>query len=200
MPGKKRPPEPPSKAAIVRAAADLLHLQGVAATSVDDILKASDTGKSQFYYYFQSKEALVHEVLAFQFDRYIAAQQPSIDNLGSWKGIKQWLESIADQYESRGLAGGCPIGSLAAEMSDRDEALRQKMAAAFTEWEEYLAKGLESLKQRGSLAPRTNVAELAEAVIAAIQGGYLLATTKKDIGPIRNALRSAYAYLRTHRA
>ncbi len=191
---------PQAKMAIVTAAADLFHIHGVAATSVDDVLKASGTGKSQFYYYFASKGALVHEVLAFQFDRYIAAQQPFIENLGSWKGIKQWLDSIADQYESGGLVGGCPIGSLAAEMNDRDEALRQKMAAAFTRWESYLAKGLQSLKGRGLLAPRTNVVELAEAVMAAIQGGYVLATTKKDIRPMRNALRSAYTYLRTHRS
>lgn len=158
------------------------------------------TGKSQFYHYFDSKDALVHEVLAFQFDRYIAAQQPFIENLGSWKGIKEWLDSIVDQYELRGLVGGCPIGSLAAEMTDRDEALRQKLAAAFAQWEGYLAAGFESLKQRGSLGPRANVEELAEAVMAAIQGGYLLATVKKDIAPMRNAVRSAYGYVRTHRS
>ncbi len=190
----------PSRVAIIEAAADLFHLHGVAPTSVNDILRASGTGKSQFYYYFDSKEHLVHEVLAFQFDRYIAAQQPFIENLGSWKGIKQWLDSIADQYESRGLVGGCPIGSLAAEMNDRDGALRQKMAAGFTQWESYLVEGLQSLKRRGSLAPRTNVVQLAEVVMTAIQGGYLLATTKKDIGPMRNALRSAYSFLRTHRS
>ncbi len=198
--GRKSGVEAQARQAIIAAAADLFHIQGVAATSVDEVLKASGTGKSQFYYYFDSKDSLVHEVFAFQFDRYIAAQGPFIEDLGSWKGIKEWLNSIADQYEGRGLAGGCPIGSLAAEMSDRDEVLRQKMVAAFTEWEGYLVDGLRSLKQRGSLAPRTNVAQLAEAVMAAIQGGYLLASAKKDIGPMRNALRSAYAYLRTHRA
>jgi TetR/AcrR family transcriptional repressor of nem operon len=188
-----------TKAAIVKAAAELFHLHGVSATSVDDVLRASGTGKSQFYYYFDSKEALVHEVLAFQFERYIAAQQPFIDNLGSWKGINQWLDAIAERYEASGLLGGCPIGSLAAEMNDRDEALRQKLAESFDRWEAYLVEGLESLRQRKLLSPRANVAELAESVMAAIQGGYLLATTKKDIGSMRNTLRSAYSYLRSHK-
>lgn len=188
-----------TKAAIVEAAAEMFHLHGVSATSVDDVLRASGTGKSQFYYYFDSKEGLVHEVLAFQFERYIAAQQPFIDNLGSWKGIQQWLDAIADQYEASGLLGGCPIGSLAAEMNDRDEALRQKLAESFDTWEAYLVEGLESLRQRKLLSPRANVVELAESVMAAIQGGYLLATTKKDIRSMRNTLRSAYSYLRSHK-
>ncbi|MFN2389868.1 MAG: TetR/AcrR family transcriptional regulator, partial [Actinomycetota bacterium] len=55
------------------------------------------------------------------------------------------------------------------------------------------------LKDRGSLAARADVPELAETVVAAIQGGYLLATTKKDIRPMRNATRAAYSYLRSFR-
>ncbi len=48
---------------ILNAAADLFHKQGVRATSPDEIMEASSTGKGQFYHYFKSKEGLVHEVL-----------------------------------------------------------------------------------------------------------------------------------------
>ena len=48
---------------IFRAARDLFHAQGVAATSPDQVITASGTGKGQFYYYFASKEGLVHAVL-----------------------------------------------------------------------------------------------------------------------------------------
>ncbi|MFN2389852.1 MAG: TetR/AcrR family transcriptional regulator, partial [Actinomycetota bacterium] len=132
-----------SKDAIIAAAADLIHLRGVAGTSIDDILKASGTGKSQFYYYFESKDELIHEVLRFQLERYIAAQQPFIENLASWKGISDWLEALVDQHEGRKLVGGCPIGSLAAEMADRDERLREQLVDAFDRWESYLVVGLQ---------------------------------------------------------
>src|SRR5258708_19860506 len=52
-----------TKLRIVRAAADLFHRQGVHATSPDQVIAASKTGKGQFYHYFKSKEGLVHEVL-----------------------------------------------------------------------------------------------------------------------------------------
>ena len=48
---------------IIAVAADLFHKQGVRATSPDEIIEASRTGKGQFYHYFKSKEGLVHEVL-----------------------------------------------------------------------------------------------------------------------------------------
>ncbi len=185
--------------AIVESAAELFHLHGVAATSVDQILAGSETGKSQLYYYFASKEDLVHEVVAFQFERYIEAQKPFIEDLRSWTGIKRWLDSIADDYERRGLIGGCPIGSLAAEMNDRDEKLRKKLAGCFETWESYLAAGLQSLKDRELLSRRADVAELAEAVVSGIQGGYLMATTKRDVRPMRSSVEAAFAYLRSHR-
>src|ERR1700756_5816653 len=48
---------------IIRAAADLFHKQGAGATSPDQVIEASRTGKGQFYHYFKSKEGLVHAVL-----------------------------------------------------------------------------------------------------------------------------------------
>lgn len=39
---------------IIASAADLFHKQGVHATSPDDVIENSDTGKGQFYHYFKS--------------------------------------------------------------------------------------------------------------------------------------------------
>lgn len=186
-----------TKQSIVKAAAQLIHVRGVAGTSVDDVLAESGTGKGQFYYYFENKDELVHEVLRYQLARYIEAQRPSIDNLSTWTGIRRWFDDLANQLERRKLVGGCPIGSLAAEMADRDEVLRQALADAFTEWESYLVRGLRKMKDRGSLASRAVPEELAESVMAAIQGGYLLATTKKDVRAMRLSLDAAYSFLRS---
>ena len=48
---------------IIQVAAELFHKQGVRATSPDEIIEASGTGKGQFYHYFKSKEGLIQEVL-----------------------------------------------------------------------------------------------------------------------------------------
>ncbi len=188
-----------TKQHIIVCAAELMHERGVSATSVDDVLAASGAGKSQFYHYFDSKEQLVREVLRHNLGFALAAQQPLLENLSTWKGIKAWLDALADSHEGARLFGGCRIGSLAAEMAERDEELRVAIAAAFASWESYLAAGLETMRARGVLSPTTDPDALAEITMAAIQGGYLLSTTKKDIRPMRNALGAAYAHLRSFR-
>ncbi len=188
-----------TKKHIVMCAARLIHERGVSATSVDDVLAASGAGKSQFYHYFDSKEQLVREVLRHNLECALAAQEPLLENLSTWKGIKMWLDALVDTHEAAGLFGGCRIGSLAAEMAERDEELRVAIAAAFASWESFLATGLEAMKARGALRATADPDVLAETTMAAIQGGYLLSTTKRDIRPMRNALAAAYAQLRSFR-
>jgi AcrR family transcriptional regulator len=48
---------------ILQTAADLFHERGINATTAGDVLRASATGKGQFYQHFPSREALVNEVL-----------------------------------------------------------------------------------------------------------------------------------------
>lgn len=174
-----------------------MHQLGVAATSVDDVLEATGTGKSQFYYYFASKDQLVGEVLEHQLDVYLTAQ-PQLDDLSSWGAITEWLDGIGDAFERRDLIGGCPLGSLAAELADRDERMRTELARAFATWESFLASGLSVMKGRGELHVDADPNVLAERTIASIQGGYLLATTTKTMRPMRNVLQGALEHLRSY--
>ncbi len=179
---------------ILCAAASLIHRQGVAATSVDEVLAASRTGKSQFYHYFDSKEHLVREVLRHHANRAIEEQARTLSQLDTWEGIEAWLESILE----RGCTEGCPIGSLAAEMADKDEALRCDLASTFSLWQSYMARGLASLKARGELQREADPDNLAEFVFAAIQGGYLLSKTRRDPAPLRNVVRQTFHFLRSY--
>ena len=73
-----------TKARIVAAAASLIHKQGVAGTSLDDVMAATDTSKSQLYHYFANKDALIHEVVQSQLENVISAQQPDLGEISSW--------------------------------------------------------------------------------------------------------------------
>lgn len=181
---------------ILEAAATLFHKRGVRATSVDDVLAESGTGKSQFYHHFSSKALLIREVLAYQFRRLQEEQSPLLEHLDSWKGIRAWFDYIVRWQEGRGLLGGCPVGSLAAEMADWDDGLRAALAEAFRQWESFLARGLQAMQERGELRPEADAFALAEATLASIQGGILLARTKKDVQSIEHALVGALTYLR----
>nr|MBA2464145.1 TetR/AcrR family transcriptional regulator [Nocardioidaceae bacterium] len=95
-----------SKAGIISAAASLMYERGVAATTVEDILAASGTGKSQFYHYFPDKNALIIEVLSHQLEGILEDQ--SRFDLDSWDGIVDWFQALIESHESRWGLHGCP--------------------------------------------------------------------------------------------
>lgn len=182
-----------SKAKIISAAAELMYERGVTATTVDDILAASGTGKSQFYHYFADKNALTTEVLSHQLDEILKDQ--SRFALDSWDGLVAWFRTIIEMHERRWGLHGCPLGSIALEAAEHGEAVRQTAAEAFVRWESALAAAFEGMRRGGELAETADPAALAEAVIAVIQGGYLLSAIKRDLRPMREALRAALGYL-----
>ena len=175
-----------TKEHIVDVAAGLMHLQGVDATSLDQVLAESGTGKSQMYHYFSNKRDLVAAVLRRQLERVLAEQRRF--DVATWGGIEGWLEAMLGAHEDRGFRGGCPLGSLVAEMVDRDDRLRMIAAGAFSQWEDGLATGLAALQERGELRPDADPWRLAGEAMATIQGGYLLSTMRRDAEPMRRAV------------
>ncbi len=180
-----------TKEHIVDVAAGLMHLQGVDATSLDQVLAESGAGKSQMYHYFSNKRDLVAAVLRRQLERVLAEQRRF--DVATWGGIEGWLEAMLGAHEDRGFRGGCPLGSLVAEVVDRDDQLRMIAAGAFSQWEDGLATGLAALQERGELRPDADPWRLAGEAMATIQGGYLLSTMRRDAEPMRRAVDAILA-------
>jgi len=187
-----------SRARILAAAAELIHRQGVHGTSVDQVLEASGAGKSQFYHYFEDKDDLVRAVLGYQVDRIFDRQAPYLAHLDSFAGITAWMEAEVASHEERRLVGGCPIGTLAAEMADWDRDLAAELEGVFRRWERALAEGLARMQERGELRRDADPETLAGFVVAVQQGAVLLARTGKDVEPLRTALEHALGYLRSY--
>jgi TetR/AcrR family transcriptional repressor of nem operon len=179
----------------VNAAASLMYEQGVHATSVDDVLAASGTGKSQLYHYFSSKEDLVVAVLDRQLEHVLRQQDPHA--LESWKGLRDWFDELVRGQERRGWLG-CPLGSLAAQVIDQDGQLRTHAAEVFERWEASLAAAFQTMRDRGTLRSEADPEALAETVMASIQGGYLLSSAKRHARPLANSLSSALDLLQAH--
>ena len=179
---------------IVAAAATLIYEQGVAATSLDDIMAATRTSKSQLYHYFADKDALVLEVIRRQHGQIIAGQETELRELRTWEGLQRWRDHLVEGTRATGGVGGCPLGSLVGELAERSEPAREALAICFAEWQAYLVSGFTSMREDGLLAPDADPAELAVTVMAALQGGLLLAQTTRDVRPLELALDMAIAH------
>lgn len=176
----------------------LIHRSGVHATSVDDVLAAAGAGKSQFYHYFRNKEDLVRQVLALQVERHVTSKPEIYSRLDTFGGIAAWFDTILASMEERACVGGCPIGSMAAEVADREAALGPDLVEAFDLFRHHLTRGLTAMKERGALRADADPERLADFVLAAKQGGMLLSKTYKDPTPLRRALDEALGYLKSY--
>jgi len=185
---------------IVLAATELMAAKGVAATTLDEVRVASGTSKSQLYHHFAAKEALVREVIARQAATVLERQYQLLRGVNSFTGLHRWRDAVLQRNVLRSGAHGCEIGTLAAELSDTDEAARQALAGHFATWEQLLAEGFERMRDNGTLRADADPVTLSVAVMAALQGGYLLAQTAHDAEPMRVALDMALAHVETFKA
>lgn len=87
---------------------------------------------------------------------------------------------------------------MASEIADQNEAARSLLAAAFVTWESLIADGLRRRQAHGSLRADADPDTLATGLMAALQGGYLLAQTARDIGPMEIALDMALAHIKAY--
>src|SRR5258708_4978057 len=120
-----------TKQKIVKAATDLFHRQGVTATSPDQVIEASGTGKGQFYHYFKSKEGLVHEVLQAYLDSIKKGHSPIDYEIQTWAGLEQWFGAHLKLQKAFQMTRGCPFGTIGNEVTENDELIRQDLSLIF---------------------------------------------------------------------
>ena len=185
-----------SKARIVAAAAELMYERGVTATSVEDVLRKSGAGKSQFYHYFSSREELVAEVLRHQLALVLEEQKHF--HLDTWDGIREWFQAMVSAQQARRRFLGCPLGSLAGEVLQQGDLLRETAADAFACWQQTLVEGLAGLQAAGLLRGDADLEAVAESTIATLQGGYLLSSATREITALRRATDASLRLLQSY--
>ncbi len=187
-----------TRARIVAAAADLVFAHGVARTGIEDVQREAGVSASQLYHYFTDKNDLIRAVIAHQTDGVLAAQRPALDELDSFASLERWRDLLVELQEQRHCVGGCPIGSIAAEVADVDPQAREDLVAGFERWEAPIRDGLARMRARGDLRPDADTDALALALLAALQGGLLLTQTRRETAPLRAGLDTVLAQIRTY--
>ena len=171
---------------IVRAATDLVAERGVAGTSLDDVRAVAHASKSQLYLYFADREELLRAVAESTCDTVLGTQADALAGFDSLAGIERYLDAIVALQVERNTPG-CPIGSLAGQLVERDEASRLILADGLGRWELSLRAGLEAMVDRHELRGDANPGLLASQTLMLLQGGLLLSQVHRDPGQMRIA-------------
>jgi AcrR family transcriptional regulator len=178
---------------ILRSAAELLRRQGYAATGLKQVVAEADAPFGSLYHHFPGgKEQLGGEVLrtggAFfllLFEQ-IAEGAPDVVT-----GVRDFFAGAADTLKATDFADACPIATVAGETASTNETLRRVAADVFASW---VAAGAVRFEQAG--IPRVRARELALAVFALIEGGFLLSRAQRSTEPMTASGLAAVALVR----
>ena len=157
---------------LVTAAGDLLHRQGVLATTLAQVAEAAVVPPGNVYYYFKTKDDLVRAVIDTRSDQVRAM----LDGFQARRSPGARLKALAHQWaEMRELVArfGCPFGTLTVELDRRDDGLDREAAkpiGLILDWAE------DQFRQLG----RRDARELAVSLFAGIQGAAMLANAFRD--------------------
>jgi len=185
--------------AILDAAARLINAQGFTHTSVEDVIReAGLSGKSHFYHYFPSKDALGYEVLDRQFNRFAdrglaILREPMIEPLDRLTLFIDTLVALQREREGR---SGSPFGNLAGELAESHEGFRQRLDVVFERWAQQIQSLLWELREQ--LRDGVDTARLARFIIAALEGGMLMTRVKRDVTVMEGSAEDLKRFIASH--
>jgi AcrR family transcriptional regulator len=172
---------PGKRERLVTSAADLLHRQGVQATTLAQIAQAADVPPGNVYYYFKTRDELVHAVIESQ----VQAVRALLASLEARATPTARLKGVAESWTRNGpmvVEHGCPLGGLSYELNKHGGPLSDDAARPLRELLEWVERQFRELGQRNARA-------LAITFLGAIQGAALLANTFGDERLLKQEIR-----------
>ena len=178
--------KPGTREKLVSTARELFYIQGYRATSVQQILTEAGVNSGSLYYFFKNKEDLLLAVL----DEYVELLEPVLiqpileQDLPPVERIMALLGGYRTLLLESGFERGCPIGNLALEVGEQGAEVREKLAANFAGWRRWVTEWV------GEHGAADDVAEdLAQLVLAVMEGGVMQARTARSIEPFDASVR-----------
>ena len=163
---------PPKRQRLIDSARELIDEQGVQRTTLAQIAERADVPLGNVYYYYKTRDELVHAVIESRLGS-IRELLGRLDRRTTPKArlkalAASWVEAAPEVTEH-----GCPVGTLACELDNDDEALAADGARMVRELLGWMERQFRELGRRDAAA-------LAVTMLAAIQGAALLASTLRD--------------------
>jgi TetR/AcrR family transcriptional repressor of nem operon len=180
-----------TRARIVDAAARLIYERGVAGTTLEDIRAAAEVSGSQLSHYFAGKDELVQAVIDHQAGVIVGSTEQA--GLATIEGLRAWRDMVVGAARSTDGRGGCPLGSLGSQLAETDPQARDLIAGGFERWSAVIADGLRAIPAAGHLPAGVSSDDLSVTLLAALQGGLLLAQVQRDTRPLETAVDTILA-------
>lgn len=170
------------KQRLLNSGTRLFYFRGYHGTTVDAILADAGVPKGSFYHHFGSKEAFGLAVL----DRYVATQEDALnrwaqrDDLIVPDRLAGYHREMVAQFVASDWRHPCLAGKLSNELALHSTPYRDRTSAAFRAWSRQIADLLADGQQRHEVRLDLTADQLADAVLAMVQGAFVAALSLRD--------------------
>lgn len=180
---------------ILEVTTALLLDRGYGATSIDEICRAAGVTKGGLFYHFDSKEKLVSAAVERFFARLVAAGEAtrSPTGPGAFAALDAYVESLPALIDGPLLARGCLLGAMAIQTTESHPAVWAATRGALGKWRAGLVSLIDAAAAERSVT--VDSAELADGLLAAVEGGLLLDRSGVSAGAAVAAVNHFRRYL-----
>lgn len=171
---------------ILAAAEPLILQQGFTGTSIEDILKVTGLTKGAFFHHFAGKgelaRALVeryarndYELFArFAAEAEAVTDEPLDQTLHFLKLFEDFIEGLPEPI------AGCVFAAYTYESLQFEPSIHAFIAQSFRRWSAIYEKKFEAVLARYRPAKPATARELADSIMAIIEGGFVLSRSFND--------------------
>lgn len=181
---------------ILGEAGRLIQRKGIGATSVGEILSAAGVHKGSLYFHFRDKGAIGSEVIRQAADRFLGFVDRSLTGSTPGKALDNFFSAALAYHRGTGFVGGCLFGNTALETSDADPRLAALVDEVFVAWIARIRRVVADGQRSGEFRDDVPTADLAQQVVATLEGGIMLSRLRKEAAPLETSIRNLKVFLR----
>ncbi|MET7465849.1 helix-turn-helix domain-containing protein [Nonomuraea sp. NPDC005501] len=174
-----------TRTALIEATSELLWERGYAATSPTMIQRRAHAGQGSMYHHFSGKAGLAVAAMGYSAEKLRETAEAVLSGSGSA------VERVCAYLDlERDPLAGCRLGGLVQDYDvATDDSLRAPVAELFSWLVGRITQVLE--EDREDFRPDADILATASMVVAAVQGGYVLARATQDPQAFRRVTQAA---------
>lgn len=167
-------PRGPARDQLLEAAQHLLLERGYEATALDEVCAAAQVTKGGLFYHFESKEQLAAAAIERFYGQLVDKGRHAVGAASTDPAQLLWryLDAVVALLQDRLLSRGCLLGAMALQTPQTHPAVAVAAQTALGDWKATLTELIAAAARHRSVS--VDAGELADGLLAAIEGGLLL--------------------------